>query len=251
VVEPESASLLTGIERLCKYLDMRSIEPTSEPCDDRSTRARIRDAAIECIAEHGTAATTARGVARAAGVSTGLVIHHFGSMEGLRAACDEHVVATIRRIKSEAITDGLGIDPLATFRRADHGPVTRYLARRLVDDGPAVGALVDDMVSDAEAYMERSVEAGILRPSADPRGRAAILVLWSLGALVLHRHTERILGVDLTAPDLGSSPAVIPYSASIVEMFSDGVLTEEYSANLRSSLAAVEQPSGPPSGPPA
>ena len=50
---------------------------------DRTAKARIRDAAIECYAFHGDDCT-ARMVAEKAGVSPGLVIHHFGSMEGLR-----------------------------------------------------------------------------------------------------------------------------------------------------------------------
>ena len=41
---------------------------------------------------YGTAATL-RAVAARAGVSAALVLHHFGSKEGLRAACDEHLLA--------------------------------------------------------------------------------------------------------------------------------------------------------------
>ena len=73
-----------------------------EAGDDRTARARIRDEAIRVFSEHGFEATTVRRVADAAGVSPGLVIHHFGSMAGLRAACDAHVVATIEAQKEEA-----------------------------------------------------------------------------------------------------------------------------------------------------
>src|SRR5690606_24663932 len=54
-------------------------------------RARIRDAAIEIFGREGFERARVREVAAAAGVSPGLVLHHFGSKEGLRHACDEHV----------------------------------------------------------------------------------------------------------------------------------------------------------------
>ena len=50
---------------------------------DLTARARIRDAAIECFARQGFAVSV-RAIAAHAGVSPGLVIHHFGSKAGLR-----------------------------------------------------------------------------------------------------------------------------------------------------------------------
>ena len=71
--------------------------------DDRSTAARIRDAAIGLFAERGVAATTVREIAEAAAVSPGLVIHHFGSKDALRAACDEHIAASLREQKAKGM----------------------------------------------------------------------------------------------------------------------------------------------------
>jgi len=125
--------------------------------DDRTTRARIRDAAIGCFAENGIAGTTARKIATAAGVSPGLVIHHFGSMDGLRNACDEYVAAIIRQEKQEAMAAGPGLDLLAALRDSKAGSGMGYLARVLADDSPAVAALVDDLVADAEGYFQQGV----------------------------------------------------------------------------------------------
>ena len=65
-------------------MNMRSVSSGSP--DDRTVRARVRDAAIDLIAAGGVEALTARAVAERAGVSPGSVIHNFGSMEGLRRA---------------------------------------------------------------------------------------------------------------------------------------------------------------------
>jgi len=218
--------------------------------DDRTAKARIRDAAIACFAELGLDGTTARKVATSAGVSPGLVIHHFGSMDGLRFACDRHVAATIREYKRDAISAGPNIDVLAALRGANAGPVMAYLAAVLVDDSPIVADLVDELVADAEGYLEYGVETGMVKPSADPRGRAAVLCLWSLGALVLQRHVRRILGVDLTNPEIGADPAIAAYAGPAYEIMGGGVFSEAFAAQLQDVFTEFATTEGLPTNPP-
>ncbi len=205
--------------------------------DDRTTKARIRDAAISCIAENGVADTTARKVAASAGVSPGLVIHHFGSMDGLRSACDQHLAAVIRHEKEKALTSGVGFDVAAALRETQTGPLAGYLAEVLVEGSAIVDDLVDELVADAERYLAQGVESGMLKSAADQRGRAAVLTVWSLGALVLHRHVKRILGADLTHPYFPTDPASLPLLAATVEILSDGVYTEALAAQMRSVIS--------------
>lgn len=213
--------------------------------DDRTTVARIRDVAIACFADAGVAATSVRTIAEAAGVSPALVIHHFGSKADLRVACDEHVAETIRTSKQEAMASGPDLDPLAAVRRASGmAPLMRYLARTLVDGTPQVAELFDEMVADAEHYMADGVAGGMLRPSAHPRGRAAVLVTWTLGALVLHEHVERVLGVDLTG-DPNDALTTPEYIGPVLEMYTDGVLTEEAGARLSQALVDPDPTTAP------
>lgn len=208
--------------------------------DDRTAKARIRDAAIASVAEIGVDGTTARRVAGIAGVSPGLVIHHFGSMEGLRSACDRYVATTIREFKERAMSDGPTLDVLAALRDAPNGPLMGYLARVLADDSPVVASLVDDLVGDAEGYIQQGVESGMLRTSDDPRGRAVVLTLWSLGALVLHQHLRRLLGVDLTDPEILTSPTAAAYVAPVYEIYGDGIFDEAFAAQTRAVFADDE-----------
>lgn len=214
--------------------------------DDRTAKARIRDAAIVCFAQDGIDGTTARKVATIADVSPGLVIHHFGSMDGLRSECDRHVAATIRDYKRDAISAGPAIDVLAALRGANAGPVMAYLAAVLVDDSPIVANLVDELVADAEGYLEYGVETGMVKSSANPHGRAAVLLLWSLGALVLHRHVRRILGVDLTNPEIGADPAIAAYAGPAYEIMGGGVLDETFAAQLQGVFAEMARTGDPP-----
>lgn len=206
---------------------------------DRTTRARIRDAAIRCYAEHGVAGTTARRVAAAAGVSPGSVINHFETMEGLRRACDEHVLATIRRRKLESIAAGPNLDLMAALRDAEteFSPVLAYLARVLVDDSPAVVELVDVLAADAEEQLQQGTEAGMIRPLDDRSGVAAVLTIWSLGALVLHSHLDRLLGVDLTDPDAASGHGLAQYAGPAYELLARGIFTEEFARRALDALS--------------
>lgn len=165
--------------------------------DDLTTRARIRNAAIACIGEVGLAATTAREVASRAGVSPGSIINHFGSMDGLRAACDEHVIGVIRANETEAIRNALEIDYLALWGEEEMSDVLRYVAAVLSDDSPTVATFVDELVRDAERYLVEGEAAGVIAPTEDPRARAVLLTLSSLGYLALHSHLRRLLDGDL------------------------------------------------------
>ncbi|WP_130651116.1 TetR family transcriptional regulator [Egicoccus halophilus] len=216
---------------------MSSVEagpPTGETDADRTARARIRDTAIRCFAESGVAATSVRAIAKAARVSPALVIHHFGSKDALRVACDQHVAALVREQKVTAMAEGPSLDPLAAFRVYREGPpLLPYLARTLVDGSPHVAELIDEMVADAVGYLQTGVDAGMLTPSDHPYGRAAVLTLWSLGALVLHEHTRRLLDVDL----LGDPQAATDYFLPALELFGEGLLTRQAYDAIQASMS--------------
>lgn len=229
---------------------MSSAQPpvtADTPDPDRTARSRIRDAAIARFAADGVAGTSVRAIAGDAGVSAPLVIHHFGSKDALRVACDQHVAALVRERKTRAMGEGTGLDPIAALREQGDGPpVMLYLARTLADGSPQVAELVEEMVADARGYMEAGVEAGVLIPTADPYGRAAVLTIWSLGALVLHDHVRRLLGADLAG---GDPEQLLPYLAPGLELLGKGVLTDEMYARMRESFANDPNgPAGPPAG---
>jgi len=211
--------------------------------DDRSTKARIRDAAIECLARYGVHDMTARRVAETAGVSPALVIHHFGSMEGLRSACDEYVIAAIKRRKKDAAAAGLGLDLLGALRDESVPSLLGYLAAVLVEESPAVERLVDQLAADVEEYSADFVEAGVLSPSRYPRERAALLLIWSLGSLVLRKHLKRLVGVDLEAADMAATPGFARYALATYEIYGNGILTRE--AMERLTTATGELDDGP------
>ncbi len=152
---------------------------------DITTRARIRDAAVDLIGAHGFARVTVRQVAAAAAVSPGLVIHHFGSKDGLRGACDVAVIGVLTSAVDELQASG----PAGAFgqmaRAAEYLPSVRYITRCLVEGGPAAQQLFDRIVEDTERWLLAAVADGTVRPSADEHARAKLLVSVSLGLQIL------------------------------------------------------------------
>ena len=158
---------------------MRSVE-------DLTTVARIRDAAIEQFGQHGFSASV-RSIATAAGVSAALVIHHFGSKEKLREACDAYVIETVRAAKTESMQNA---SPSAWFAQLaeieSFAPMTAYLMQALQTGGDLAKSLWQSMIDNAEGYLEEGVRAGTLKPSRDPKARARFLALTSGGALLTY-----------------------------------------------------------------
>ncbi|MBW0132695.1 TetR/AcrR family transcriptional regulator [Pseudonocardia abyssalis] len=209
---------------------------------DLTARARIRDAAVEVFGSTGFDAPV-RAVAARAGVSPGLLNHHFGSKDGLRAACDEHVLRRIREAKTDAVTGS----PAAALARLaaveEHAPLAAYVLQALQAGGDLAAAFVEQMVSDAEGYLAAGVAAGTVRPSRDPAARARHLTLSALGSLLLHARL-RAGGTDLPGllrhvADSATLPAL--------EIYTEGLFTDR--SMLDDYLMQVPDPPGPPADP--
>ena len=154
--------------------------------DDLTATARIRDAAIEQYGEHGFGIGI-RAIAKSAGVSPGLVIHHFGSKDGLRKACDDYVAETIRATKSESLQTS---DPAAWFGQMaeieSFAPMMAYLVRSMQSGGDLAKMLWRTMIDNAEGYIDEGVRAGTIRPSRDPKARALFLAMSGGGGFMLY-----------------------------------------------------------------
>jgi AcrR family transcriptional regulator len=153
---------------------------------DLTAAARIRDAAIEQFGQHGFAVGL-RTIAEAAGVSAALVIHHFGSKDGLRKACDDYIAEEIRSGKSEAMRS---TDPATWFAQMaeieSYAPLMAYLVRSMHTGGDLAKTLWQKMIDDAEKYLDDGVRTGLLKPSRDPRARAKYLSITGGGGFLLY-----------------------------------------------------------------
>jgi len=153
--------------------------------DDRTAVARIRDAAIEQWGQQGFNMGL-RSIAQAAGVSAALVIHHFGSKDGLRKACDDYIAEEIRTGKSASMQTN---DPAEWFRQMaeieSYAPLMAYLVRSMQSGSDLAKTLWRRMIENAEQYLDEGVRNGILKPSRDPKARAKFLGINNGGGFLL------------------------------------------------------------------
>lgn len=202
------------------------------PAEDLTARARIRDAALRLFAERGLDGTTIRDIAKAAGVSGGLVRHHFGSKDDLRKACDSYALDQMMRIKEQAVLEGQLGNP--AFMSAAHPTVLltlRYLARSLVDGSPAAEAMYDEMVELCEAWLAQHNPGQM----ADPHGYSAVLVAMQSGLLMMHSQLSRWLGADIFTAE-----GHLRLSAAMIDFYSQPLLSPELAEQARAAVRHLQ-----------
>jgi AcrR family transcriptional regulator len=174
-------------------------------------------------------------VAEQAGVTPGLVSHHFGTKQGLRQACDAYVLEYLREGITEAIDERGLADPDFLGTVYQSAPlVLRYLARALVDGSTAAASLFDNVVALTEEYLaSHPPQQGASR--ADPRAQAAVLIAMRLGMWVLHDHLARALGADALTPELLSR-----VSAALADIMSPEFVGSDLLALARTGLTRYQ-----------
>jgi AcrR family transcriptional regulator len=190
---------------------------------DVTARARIRDAALTRFGADGVAGTTVRAIADDVGVSPALVLHHFGSKDGLRQACDDYI-AGLAEMKLALVEEPAGpvlFGSLAQLLR-EAEPVRRYLARTILDGTAAGARLFDRFVAQTDIFLEQGQARGEIRVGADRRALAALLVGHALSTQLLGDHLARALG----AAGLDRDPQ-LRVSRVAVDIYTYGVFTDD------------------------
>jgi AcrR family transcriptional regulator len=200
-------SVLSGTIRTYSIRYMRSVREEERPREDLTARARIRDAALEQFGVHGFDAATIRGIAEAAGVSPGLVQHHFRSKEALRRACDEAVLDLVHR-KLAATQTGEITNPSFLAALYSAAPrFVRYLARAVADGTPAGAELFDQIAAGTGEFLTTTWPDRFATGSTRTRDAAGVLVAQVAGTIVLHEHVARQMGLvawdGLATPRIG------------------------------------------------
>ncbi|WP_129657963.1 TetR/AcrR family transcriptional regulator [Rothia halotolerans] len=208
------------------------------------TAERIRDTAITEFAARGFSSTTVRGIAAAASVSPGLVIHHFGSKAKLRAACDDHVFETLTDIKrenpqappsllAELLTEG----PMRTY--------VEYFLKSMLDPSGQGQRFFDHYVAVLEQIIGEGFAGYAFRQAEDRRAQSTAIAVLALSPMLLEPRVRHALGTE----DLAGSLARL--APCLLDLYRHGFITSEPDRQDLSTPSAA--PGGrhdaPPAGP--
>jgi AcrR family transcriptional regulator len=176
---------------------------------DLTAAARIRNSALEGFARDGVAATSIRDVAKAAGVSAGLVQHHFKTKADLERAVNKYVVqvateayesyekATATATTGE-LMEAMG-DRITEFVR-DNRSALLYVIRSAAQGEEAGMRIFDALLALINTQVERLAGEGTLRDGVDRLWMGLHVVIFNLGTVLLEPAINRHLAEPLREP---------------------------------------------------
>jgi len=159
--------------------------------DDLTAKARIRNAALDLYAQHGEERISLRAIATAAGVTLGLVQHHFKTKAGLRDAVDQLVVdyfaQTVNSIDPQGNPSDVAAarDTAVRAMLADNPPVVNYLRRALLDPSEHNIHLLDVLVELTRHEVAAMRSAGLASTRRPESVQVVEVLMRQLGDLLL------------------------------------------------------------------
>ena len=139
---------------------------------DLTAKARIRNAALDLYASQGEDRTSMRAIAAAAGVTVGLLVHHYGTKDNIRDAVEELIVDYFRQAIAQAPADGTlgGVaaarNAAVTEMLAANPEMVNYMRRTLLDPAGPRGHLLErltELASAAVSELRRTGQASVKR----------------------------------------------------------------------------------------
>lgn len=159
--------------------------------EDLTAKARIRNAALDLFAQYGEDRVSMRAIAAEAGVTLGLVQHHFKTKAGVRHAVDQLVVDYFARAIADVPTDG-NPGQLASARDdavrrmlADNPPVVNYIRRSVLELSGDRMHLLDVLVDLARREIAALREAKLASTRRREPTQVVAMLVRQLGELLL------------------------------------------------------------------
>jgi AcrR family transcriptional regulator len=206
--------------------------------EDLTTRSRIRDAALRQFAEHGFKGATVRGIAEDAGVSAGLVQHHFPSKAALQEACDDHVLAYLASLQQDLTRwTGAGAPAVIADAVDASSPIVRYLGMALLSGSDATSRWFEELVEVSQhALLSGELGRGV-GPDEDVDAVAAVMTAMQLGIALLYPQLLRSLG-DGRAPE-----AMVRIGRAKLFLAPDRLVRPEVIAGMREAFDEYDRAS--------
>jgi AcrR family transcriptional regulator len=174
-------------------------------------RERLLLVAMRLFAERGFDSVTVRDISAEAGVSVGLINHHFDSKEGLRQAVDDYFIRSTGVAIERAIRSTGDLDPekVAEYQRrwiisteSQWPQFLAYLRRAVMEASPWGQELFKRYYDSIRLMMDRFDAQGLVRPDVDRLWLPFLYMFVLLGPLVMDPFIRTTFGKSTYEPDM-------------------------------------------------
>ncbi|MFJ4651315.1 TetR/AcrR family transcriptional regulator [Nocardia sp. NPDC088792] len=159
--------------------------------DDLTAKARIRNAAMDLFAQYGESRVSLRAVAAEAGVTLGLVQHHFKTKAGLRDAVDQLIgeyfyqaVHSVTDTGTPAEVTGARDDAVREMLR-DNPAVVNYIRRAILEPEPTQLKFLERIVELVRSEVLFLREAGVASTTRRESTQIVAVLIRQFGELLL------------------------------------------------------------------
>ncbi len=165
-------------------------------------RERLVRQAFVLFAERGFDSVTVRDIAKASGVSVGLINHHFGSKDGLREAVDEYFIAQFEDAITGAAPRELNtaedaaqiIDEWIQRHESDWPATVAYFRRALLEQSDWGFSLFERFYGFVQSTVMRMDAEGRIAPDVDRLWLPFLMMYLELGTMIFDPYIKRVLG---------------------------------------------------------
>ncbi|MET8774591.1 helix-turn-helix domain-containing protein [Nocardia sp. NPDC050713] len=166
--------------------------------EDLTAKARIRNAAMDLYAQYGAERVSLRAVAAEAGVTLGLVQHHFKTKAGLEAAVDQlivdyfaHTVAAVP-VAGDAAQVAAARDEAVHRMLAANPAVVNYLRRAVLEPSGTRIELLESLIELTRREVIGLREAGVASIDRRESTQVVSVLVKQLGELLLAPLVEAV-----------------------------------------------------------
>ena len=179
--------------------------------DDLTAKARIRNTALDLFSRYGEDRISLRAIAAEAGVTLGLVQHHFKTKAGLRDAVDQLVVDYFSSTLADVTAEGSPADVVAARDEAvrqmlrDNPPVVNYVRRAILDPSQRRTHLLDVLVDLTRREVDGLRKTGRASTKRSESTQVVAVLVRQMGELLLAPMVDAIWD-RLAKPGEGAKP---------------------------------------------